>query len=140
YVKNRDFAQLLDHGRKIAQGISEELKALVGGERIEISLATDADVTPAHRVLARFSEGEVRVENRTLTAPVVGGATTLTRALRALDDERPTVCDVGLRRPTLDDVFLTLTGRTVEPAVGEAGAPAEAATDNADSVRAREAA
>ena len=58
--------------------------------------------------------GEVQVDDRTLTAAVIGGADALMRALGELQRERVAVLDVGLRRPTLDDVFLTLTGRAAE--------------------------
>jgi ABC-2 type transport system ATP-binding protein len=66
----------------------------------------------ARRVLAEVAAGEVQVDeqSRQLVAPVRGGAGDLSRALRTLDDEGVTLQDVGLRRPTLDDVFLTLTG------------------------------
>jgi ABC-2 type transport system ATP-binding protein len=102
---------VIDQGRQIAHGSADELKATVGGERIEISLPASADVDAACRVLARFSPDEIQVADRTVTAPVAGGAATLTEALRALDAAGVAVRDVGLRRPTLDDVFLALTGR-----------------------------
>jgi ABC-2 type transport system ATP-binding protein len=106
---------VIDQGRRIAQGSPDELKAMVGGERLEVSLPADADIGSAQRVLARFSLDEPHVDDRTLTAPIVGGAATLTNALRELDAEGVPLCDVGLRRPTLDDVFLTLTGRMADP-------------------------
>jgi len=110
---------VIDQGRQIAQGTADELKALVGGERIEISVVHETEIEPARRLLASLSEGQPRVDNRTITAPVVGGAFKLTQALRAFDDERLTVQDVGLRRPTLDDVFLALTGRVADTAALE---------------------
>lgn len=102
---------VMDQGRRIAQGSADELKAMVGGERIEISLAYEGELDDARRIVARFAEEAPRISNRTVTAAVVGGSAKLTLALRALDDARVTVTDVGLRRPTLDDVFLSLTGR-----------------------------
>ena len=105
---------VIDHGRQIAQGSADDLKAMVGGERLELSLPVDGDVDAARRVLARISLDEPVVTDRTLTAPVAGGAATLTEALRAFDAEGDAVRDGGLRRPTLDDVFLALTGRTAE--------------------------
>ena len=105
---------VIDQGRQIAHGSGDQLKAMVGGERIEISLPGDADIGVAREVLARFSLDEPRVEERTLTAPITGGAATLTQALRAFDAEGVALRDVGLRRPTLDDVFLTLTGRAAD--------------------------
>jgi ABC-2 type transport system ATP-binding protein len=103
---------VIDHGREIAHGTSDQLKTQVGGERIEVTVTEFTQVATAHEVLARFSVGEIHIDERTrgLTAPISGGATTLTQALRDLDARGIVVQDVGLRRPTLDDVFLTLTG------------------------------
>ncbi len=119
---------VMDKGRRIAQGTADELKDLVGGERIEISVAFENEIPEARRILAGLAEDAPRVSNRTLTASVVGGAAKLPAALRAMDDARLTVTDVGLRRPTLDDVFLSLTGRTAEAAAVhlEVAAPGEA--------------
>lgn len=106
---------VIDHGREIAHGTSDQLKSQVGGERIEVTLHPDASVEDARRVLGQIAIGEVHVDReRTLTAPISGGAATLTRALRAMDTEGVELRDVGLRRPTLDDVFLSLTGRVAE--------------------------
>ena len=119
---------VMDQGRRIAQGSADDLKTMVGGERLEISLAYESEIDDARRIVARFAEEAPRLANRTLTAPVVGGSAKLTLALRALDDARLTITDVGLRRPTLDDVFLTLTGRSTDADVrhaDDAPAPAE---------------
>lgn len=105
---------VIDHGREIAHGTSGELKAMVGGERIEVSLQTGANLEDARRALARFSVGDIHIEERSLTAPISGGAQTLTEALRSLDSEGVELADVGLRKPTLDDVFLSLTGHMAE--------------------------
>jgi ABC-2 type transport system ATP-binding protein len=103
---------VIDHGRAIAHGTSDELKDQVGGERIEVTVATPGEVEKASVALAALACGEVQVEHHTrrLVAPISGGAPVLTQALRDLDQSGVTVQDVGLRRPTLDDVFLTLTG------------------------------
>jgi ABC-2 type transport system ATP-binding protein len=113
---------VIDHGRAIAHGTSDELKAQVGGERVEVVVGTQADLDGARSILASLADGEVTVEehSRRITAPVKGGAGLLTEALRRLDAESITVLDVALRRPTLDDVFLTLTGHAAE-AEQEAG-------------------
>jgi ABC-2 type transport system ATP-binding protein len=103
---------VIDHGRSIAHGTADELKAQVGGERIEVVVGSDADLEKAAAVLAPLAEGPVSADSHTrrLTAPVSGGATILIEALRSLDAEAISIMDVALRRPTLDDVFLSLTG------------------------------
>jgi ABC-2 type transport system ATP-binding protein len=106
---------VIDHGRSIAEGTATELKQQVGGERIEVVVEASA-VPRTVELLARVACSEVSVDarfNRVL-APIEGGAKVLTAALRDLDDLGIEVHDVGLRRPTLDDVFLTLTGRHAE--------------------------
>jgi ABC-2 type transport system ATP-binding protein len=122
---------VIDHGREIAHGTSDELKTQVGGERIEVILAELTQVGTAHEVLARLSVGEVHIDERTrgLTAPISGGATTLTQALRDLDARGIVVQDVGLRRPTLDDVFLTLTGHVAEAPESNGGVQVERTTE-----------
>ncbi len=107
---------VIDHGLAIAHGTADELKAQVGGERVEVTVASVADVDVAQQVLARHAVGEIQLgkHGQQLTAPVAGGAQTLTQALRELDQAGVAVSDVGLRRPTLDDVFLSLTGHVAE--------------------------
>jgi ABC-2 type transport system ATP-binding protein len=116
---------VIDHGRKIAEGSVDDLKTMVGGERIDISLHGEESVDDARRVLARFAVGEVQISGRELTAPVSGGAGTLTEVLRHLDGEGVKPRDVGLRRPTLDDVFLALTGQMTEQSVAAGDAVME---------------
>jgi ABC-2 type transport system ATP-binding protein len=115
---------VIDHGREIAHGTSDELKTQVGGERIEVTVAQSDQVAAAHEILNQVAVGEVLVDDhdRALTAPVGGGAATLTQALRDLDARGIKVQDVGLRRPTLDDVFLALTGHHAEEEVAANGA------------------
>jgi ABC-2 type transport system ATP-binding protein len=103
---------VIDHGRAIAEGTADQLKAQVGGERVEIVLAHAADLSRARSMLAELSGGQVELDEhaRRLVAPVHGGAQILMEALRRLDADQVPGLDVALRRPTLDDVFLTLTG------------------------------
>jgi ABC-2 type transport system ATP-binding protein len=121
-----DAIVVIDRGKAIARGRADELKAQVGGERVELVVATATDLPRARSVLVDVAAGEVLVDahTRTLTAPVTEGAVSLMTALRRLDAERIAVLDVGLRRPTLDDVFLTLTGHAAERAHEEASGPA----------------
>ena len=107
---------VIDHGKAIAHGPADQLKAQVGGERVEIVVSSEAEIPTARAALAAVADGDVMLdeETRTLTAPVNGGATSLMEALRRLDAEGVVLLDVGLRRPTLDDVFLTLTGHAAE--------------------------
>ena len=103
---------VIDLGRIIASGSPDELKEMVGGERIEVTLADVAKAPAAREVLRPLSSGEVRADGRPehILVPITGGAPVLTRALRDLDAAGIEVNDVMLRRPTLDDAFLTLTG------------------------------
>ncbi len=107
---------VIDHGRLIAEGDADALKAQVGGERLEITVSDPAHLTRANELLTPMAVGPVTVEEhrRSLLIPVSGGASQLAAALRRLDVESIPVDDVGLRRPTLDDVFLSLTGHAAE--------------------------
>ncbi|MDQ6650561.1 MAG: ATP-binding cassette domain-containing protein [Actinomycetota bacterium] len=118
-----DEVVVIDRGRAIAGGSPDELKRHVGGERIELVLLDPADAERARSVLAGVAVSDVSIgeDGRSLTAPVSGGAGDLSAALLGLQERSIAVSDIGLRRPTLDDVFLTLTGHAAEgaPAGGE---------------------
>jgi ABC-2 type transport system ATP-binding protein len=107
---------VIDHGREIAHGTSDHLQTEVGGERLEVTVSEYTQVDAAHEILSSFAVGEIHIDyhGRGLTAPISGGASVLTQALRDLDARGVVVQDVGLRRPTLDDVFLALTGHGAE--------------------------
>jgi ABC-2 type transport system ATP-binding protein len=107
---------VIDHGKVIERGTSDELKARTGGERIEIVVHQREQIEPARTVLTRFGRDEVSVDahTRKLIAPVAGGAKLLAEVIRELDDNGVEIDDVALRRPTLDDVFLSLTGHHAE--------------------------
>ena len=107
---------VIDHGRAIARGTADELKSQTGGERVEVVLAHASDREAAVRLLGAVAVGEVGVaENgRELTAAVEGGVRSLRHVLEGLEAASLEVLDIGLRRPTLDDVFLSLTGHAAE--------------------------
>lgn len=103
---------VIDRGTVIAKGTADTLKDQIGGDRIEITVADTGQVGAAATALRTVSSGEVLIDDLHLSAPVSGGSTVLVDAIRALDVQSVTVTDVVLRRPTLDDVFLSLTGHT----------------------------
>ncbi|MFJ9023989.1 ATP-binding cassette domain-containing protein [Streptomyces sp. NPDC102259] len=107
---------VVDHGRVIARGTSDQLKARTGGERVEVVVHDREHIATAAEVLAGFGKGETTVEQHTrkLTVPVTGGAKLLAEVIRELDTRGIEIDDIGLRRPTLDDVFLSLTGHVAE--------------------------
>ncbi|WP_424212092.1 ATP-binding cassette domain-containing protein [Streptomyces sp. BI20] len=107
---------VVDHGRVIARGTSDQLKARTGGERVEVVVREREHLDLAEGVLRGFGKGEVAVEGHTrrLTVPVAGGAKLLAEVIRELDGRGVEIDDIGLRRPTLDDVFLSLTGHAAE--------------------------
>jgi ABC-2 type transport system ATP-binding protein len=112
---------VIDRGRVIATGTSDELKAQVGGERLDVTLTQGGDLSSAMRTLAPHSSGAIRtdVERRHLSVPVTHGPERLAAIVRDLDAAGVIVVDLALRRPSLDDVFLSLTGRSAadrEPA------------------------
>jgi ABC-2 type transport system ATP-binding protein len=115
---------VVDHGRIIARGTADELKAKVGGERIEVVVHERAHLARAIDVLVRATEGEHTVDDhmRRVTVPARGGARSLVQVVRDLDEAQVAIDDIALRRPTLDDVFMTLTGHAAElPAGGGNG-------------------
>ena len=107
---------VVDRGKVIARGTADELKREIGGERLEVTVAEGQAAHRAAAVLARVGTGEPVVDEHTrhLSVPVSGGPAMLAEALRRLDAEGVQVDDVAIRRPTLDEVFLSLTGRAAE--------------------------
>ncbi|MGW1543396.1 ATP-binding cassette domain-containing protein [Streptomyces sp. NPDC002309] len=122
---------VVDQGRVIARGTSDELKARTGGERVEVVVHEREHIATAAEVLAGFGKGETTVEEHTrkLTVPVTGGAKLLAEVIRELDVRGIEIDDIGLRRPTLDDVFLSLTGHAAEVEDEEKGESDETAAD-----------
>jgi ABC-2 type transport system ATP-binding protein len=117
---------VIDRGSVIARGTADELKAQVGGERLELTVDSVEGLGRAAQLLRPLALDEPRRDDQTrrLTLPVTGGAATLARALQLLADGGVELLDVGLRRPDLDDVFLTLTGHSAEDRAGSADADA----------------
>ena len=111
-----DEIAIIDQGEVIARGTSDELKAQVGGERISFTVSHAAQIPEAAAAVrkATGAEPEVDAETHTVTAPVTGGTRTLVDVVNSLDTEGIEAHDVGLRRPTLDEVFLKLTGHKAE--------------------------
>jgi ABC-2 type transport system ATP-binding protein len=107
---------VIDHGSVIAQGTAAELKRKIGGERLEVTLASPDSIPDALRALASLACGPEHVQDgsSTITVPVDGSDGIVPAAVRALDLEGIKVNDLAIRRPTLDDVFLDLTGHAPE--------------------------
>ncbi|WP_366146352.1 ATP-binding cassette domain-containing protein [uncultured Pseudokineococcus sp.] len=130
-----DSIAVIDTGRVIAEGTADQLKAQIGGERVELTVGRDADVATAREALHRAGAEDVSVDERarSLSAPVTGGTAALVAVLGALRETDAEVLDAGVRRPTLDDVFLTLTGRAAEDdAPDDGGTGGEAGGETSD--------
>ena len=113
---------VIDTGRVIAEGTPDELKSRIGGDRIDVVVSDASQLTAAAGILARAAGAEAAIDDeiRRASAPVRDRVGALTEALRGLEDAGIAVEDVALRRPTLDDVFLQLTGRRAEQAARQA--------------------
>jgi ABC-2 type transport system ATP-binding protein len=108
-----DRITVIDHGRVIARGSADELKTSIGGDRLTVTLAAGQAAAPALAVLAQIGVGEPAHEAGTEEVSVVvgDGSRTMVEALRRLDDAGVCVVDANVHRPSLDDVFLSLTGK-----------------------------
>ena len=107
---------VLDHGSVIAQGTSDELKSQVGGDRVEVVVEVPSQLAQAKDALAAIASGELNIieDARKIVVPTSGGSRSVVEAVRLLDEAQIAIADIALRRPTLDDVFLSLTGRSAE--------------------------
>jgi ABC-2 type transport system ATP-binding protein len=115
-----DSIAVIDHGVVIAEGTSDQLKAQVGGDRLEICLEDRSRGGDAITALAALADGHPFVENGTLRVPLNRRAGAIAEAVRRLDGAGIAIDDISLRQPTLDDVFLELTGHAAEPESEEA--------------------
>jgi ABC-2 type transport system ATP-binding protein len=125
-----DHVVIVDHGRAIADGTPAELKGLAGRDMVEIRARHAGDLAAVEAVLAPFGCEPPRVDepNRRVAVPVDDGTARLTFAVRALAERGVAIDDVGLRRPTLDEVFLALTGHPADDPTDETTAdPADLA-------------
>jgi ABC-2 type transport system ATP-binding protein len=111
-----DSIAVVDHGKVIARGTADELKSQLGGERLQIVVSDRERLSEAAEMLSRMGTAPAKVyeQTREVLLPVSGGAQLLVEAIRELDGVGIKIDDVALRRPTLDDVFLQLTGRKTE--------------------------
>ena len=119
-----DTIAVVDHGKIIARGTSDELKGQVGGERIEVVVHDRAHLALAEEILARDGSGQWVLDQHTrkLTVPTSGGAAKLIEVVRDLGVAGVEIDDIALRRPTMDDVFLALTGQAIPAETPEAAA------------------
>lgn len=102
---------IIDQGRLIQEGTANELKDRLGGGVVEIHVSEDDRATAAGALMG-VADGDLRTEGISLVVPAINGSRTLTSAVRELDKAGVEPIDIGLRKPTLDDVFLALTGHT----------------------------
>ena len=111
-----DEIAVIDHGKVIARGTSDALKKEVGEERLEITVE-NTDIAKTQEIVSRISTSAIHTDVRTISAPVSTGSIALMEALRALDEAKIHPLDIALKRPSLDDVFLSLTGHVAEEEV-----------------------
>ena len=99
----------------IAEGTADELKARVGGERLEVHLSDPTEALEAAWALGGMTDERPQLEGSSVRLPVEPGSGAIMEAVRRLDEAKLMVDDVAIRRPTLDDVFLALTGHEADP-------------------------
>ena len=110
-----DRIAVIDHGQVIAEGTSDQLKDRVGGERLEVTLVDGASTDAAIEALVPLADDRPKCEGGVLALPLRSGRGSIVEAVRRLDGAGIGIDDIAVRRPTLDDVFITLTGHAAEP-------------------------
>jgi ABC-2 type transport system ATP-binding protein len=110
---------VIDHGRMIAEGTSDQLKDRVGGERLEVQLDIDADPAAALQALQPMSDDEPSADGNVVRIAVRERTGSIVEAVRRLSDAGVGVDDLSISRPTLDDVFLALTGHAADEPAGD---------------------
>jgi ABC-2 type transport system ATP-binding protein len=110
-----DRIAVIDHGTVIAEGTSDELKGRVGGERVEVTLCNPASTERAVAALAPLAEERPAAAGGVLSVAVPRRSGIVAEVVRQLDHAGVAIDDIALHRPTLDDVFMTLTGHHAEP-------------------------
>jgi ABC-2 type transport system ATP-binding protein len=129
-----DRIAVIDHGTLIADGTSDQLKEKVGGNRLEVRLTQSDQAQGAIDALSELARDAPSADDGVIRIPVHEQAGAIASAVRRLDSARIEIEDIAIRRPTLDDVFLTLTGRPPEPEDGEDGDEAETGEREAEVV------
>ncbi|NJC24136.1 ABC-2 type transport system ATP-binding protein [Arthrobacter pigmenti] len=114
-----DDIAVIDGGKVIAEGTSDQLKAQIGGHRVVVTLVNESDAGTAREILGRHGDGEPIVNDRTVEVSVIEGPRALQYVLADLGQAGIELHDAGMRRPSLDDVFLKLTGHRAEEEVPE---------------------
>lgn len=109
-----DQISVIDRGKVIAEGTADELKASVGGRRIQLTLVDESDAGRAADILERHGRGTADVAGRGVTIQVEDATSALRLVLADIEADNIAIHEAGVRRPTLDDVFLTLTGHSAE--------------------------
>ena len=107
---------VIDHGRAIARGTSQELKRRIGGEHLDVHPALLDDLSRVEAILRPFATGAVRIDDQDalISIPVAKGVEALGAVMVELTAQNVEIVDIGLRRPTLDDVFMELTGQKTQ--------------------------
>ena len=118
---------VIDRGRILAHGTPDQLKAQVGGDRLQLRLVIPATATKAAMVLAELESGPPQVDAQAgeVTVPITDRVAILAEGVRRLDAAGLALSDLAMRRPTLDDVFLTLTGQRPQPTYAAGAVPAD---------------